>query len=176
MGWRDRDYAKWTDEERSRFLGSSMRTDTLPPAQTSSPPTQTRGGLIRPGAGIAILVSGVLFGLGHFPTSHPIFSSLHFQLPGLSATPSLQSTGTISGPRSAALGSTLTLNGTAPPGNGLVTIEGSYDGGQTWQTLSSVESTNGAYTAQISLNERGTLEIRTLFADGSQDVGSITVA
>jgi hypothetical protein len=23
MGWRDRDYAKWTDEERGRFLSSS---------------------------------------------------------------------------------------------------------------------------------------------------------
>jgi hypothetical protein len=28
VGWQERDWAKWTDEERSRYLGSSTRADT----------------------------------------------------------------------------------------------------------------------------------------------------
>jgi hypothetical protein len=28
VGWQERDWARWTDEERSRYLGSSTRVDT----------------------------------------------------------------------------------------------------------------------------------------------------
>jgi len=169
VGWRDREYAKWTDEERNRFLGSGM--------PNLSHPSRARGGLIRPGAGLAILVTAVLLALGHFPTSHPIAPTLRFRIPGLSeAPPPIRTSGTIEGLTSAALGSTLSLRGAAPKGNGPVTVEGSYDGGRTWQTLSTVDSNDGGYAAQVSLNRRGTLEIRIVFADGSQATGSVTVS
>jgi len=83
--------------------------------------------------------------------------------------------GTINGPHTATLGSTLTLSGTAPPGNGRVTLEGSYDDGRTWQTLSTVESAHGRYATKIALHRRGQLQMRIVFADGSTAAGSILV-
>lgn len=174
MGWRDRDYAKWTEEERERFLGPGASNQDLFGGQGG---LARASGLLRPGAALAILVTGALL-LAQFPSRHPILSPLHISLPGShpvsSGTPSAP-TGKISGPSTAAPGSTLTLHGTAPLGNGPVTIEGSYDGGQTWQTLSRVTSANGSYTAQVALSHRGFLQIRIVFADGSQAVGSVNV-
>lgn len=83
--------------------------------------------------------------------------------------------GTISGPHTATVGSTLSLSGTAPPGDGPVTVEGSYDGGQTWEMLSSVASAQERYTTQIALDRRGQLQLRIVFDDGSSTAGSIMV-
>lgn len=174
MGWRDRDYAKWTDEERSRFLGSRIGNVEVPiPRDTGFAPR--RSGLVRPGASAAILVAGVLFALGRFPAGHPLVPSLRLGEQSPSAT-AIQPAETITGPSTATLGSTLDLHGSAPPGNGAVTIEGSYDGGQSWLTLATVPSFDGTYAAQVPLSERGILQIRVSFADGSQAFGSVDVA
>lgn len=179
MGWRDRDYAKWTDEERRRFYGSgSTSAGSSPFNGYGSPRPGTRTGLFRPGMGAAILVSGAVFALGHFPRSHPLVPLLHFRMPGLTSATApgvIRPTGTIDTPSTASVGSTLTFRGTAPPGNGLVTVQGSYDGGQTWQTLSRVNSVGGSYSAEITLKQRGTLQIQILFSDGSKAVGSVNV-
>lgn len=180
MGWRDRDYAKWTDEERKRFYGSATAPSNPGVfGDYEAPRRATGSGLLRPGVGAAILVSGAVFALGHFPRSHPLVPLLHFRMPGLQSATApgvIRPTGTINTPSTASVGSTLTFHGTAPLGNGPVTIEGSYDGGQTWQTLSSVDSANGSYAAAITLGQRGTLQLRILFADGSKSVGSVNVA
>jgi hypothetical protein len=166
MAWTDRDYAKWTDEERDRFYG-----------QGSVGARRSPGVVLRRGVGWAIIASAVLFGLGHFPSGHPILPVPHFSLRGShSSTASTRPVGPISMPSTAALGSTFTFRGTAPPGNGPVAVEGSYDGGQTWRTLSTVSSANGSYAAEITLRERGTLQIRIRFADGSEAVGSLVVS
>src|SRR5262249_28756414 len=151
MGWQDREYAKWTVEERRRFFGHDSRPNNPRPSPFGpfGPPQSTgQNGVLRRGVGPAILVSGVLIALGHFPASHPILPMLQFRLPGLSsAAPNeIRPTGTINTPGTATVGSTLTLNGAAPQGNGPVTVEGSHDGGQTWQTLTSVTSANGSYS------------------------------
>lgn len=179
MGWRDRDYAKWTDEERRRFYGSgSPHAGSSPLDGYGSPRPATRTGLFRPGVGAAILVSVAVFALGHVPRSHPLVPLLHFRMPGLnsaSAPAVIRPTGTINTPGTASVGSTLTFHGTAPPGNGPVTVEGSYDGGQTWQILSSVNSVGGSYAAEITLRQRGLLQIQILFSDGSKAVGAVNV-
>lgn len=175
MGWQDRDYAKWTDEERRRFLGSgSPRFD--------GPRTAPRpgGSLLRPGAGLAIVVTAGIVTLGQLPAGHPLLPRLHFGIPGLTtAAPALQApvtqTGTISGPGTAALGSTLTLRGSAPPATERVTVEGSYDGGRIWLVLSTTQSANGSYATQIVLNRRGLLRLKILFANGASTVGSVLV-
>ena len=166
MGWTERDYAKWTDEERDRFYG-----------RPSSPGGPRSSRIFRGGAGLAVFASAVVFGLGHFPVRHPILPLLHFTLPGShSSADATRPVGTISLPATAAFGSRLAFHGTAPPGNGPVTVEGSYDGGETWQTLSSVGSVDGGYAAEITLNERGTLQIRIRLADGSEAFGSLVVS
>lgn len=176
MGWRERDYAKWTDEERRRFLGS---TTSLAPYLGYAPAGgETGRRLIRPGAGLAVLVSAGLLALGQLPAGHPIAPLLHFTLPALqSGLPALPSppTSTIAGPSSVSFGSTLSLHGSAPPGNGAVIVDGSYDGGRAWQRLATVASVDGNYSADVPLDEHGLLQIRITFADGSHAVGSVTV-
>jgi hypothetical protein len=165
MGWTERDYARWTKEERERFYGGGAAGSNV-----------TAGCVFRRGIGPAVLASGVLFAVGHFPTGHPILPFLRFSAPASRSSVTLiRPTGTIDTPSTAPVGSTLTFRGSAPPGDGPVTVEGSYDGSQTWQVLSSVGSADGTYAAQITLGQRGLLQIKILFADGSQSVGSIAV-
>lgn len=52
MGWQDRDWAKWTDEERARFYGSGRRTSK----RATLAPTTTRDRSIS-GVFLAVVVS-----------------------------------------------------------------------------------------------------------------------
>jgi hypothetical protein len=165
MGWSSRDYAQWTDEERERFYGGAAPGASATPSRIFSR-----------GIGPAIIASGLLFALGHYPAGHPILPFLHFTLPASHSSVSpIRPTGTISTPSTATIGSTLTFHGTAQPGNGPVTVEGSYDGGQTWETLTNAASANGSYAARVTLSQRGLLQIRIVFADGSQALGAVSV-
>jgi hypothetical protein len=53
VGWQDRDWAKWTDEERARFVGSSTHHSTW----DERPRAVGRASAIRPGAFLAVIVS-----------------------------------------------------------------------------------------------------------------------
>lgn len=82
MGWRERDYARWTDEERRRFLGST----TL--ARAGSPSTRrASSGLVAPGVSFAVLASAALLAAGHLPRNHPLIPALNFKLPPLAHHP-----------------------------------------------------------------------------------------
>src|SRR5438067_8615768 len=72
MGWRERDYARFTRAERERFYGA----DAVPRRRPSGRATCTGG------AGLAVAVSGLLFLLGQVPKGHPIVPALHFHVPG----------------------------------------------------------------------------------------------
>jgi hypothetical protein len=61
MGWQDRDYARWTDEERRRFLGVG--------ASRASASRRSVG--VSECATVAVLVSAAVFALGHLPRGHP---------------------------------------------------------------------------------------------------------
>src|ERR671939_1407780 len=76
MGWREREYARFTRAERERLYGPA----TAP----------RRGGgrgsgraACTGGAGLAVAVSGLLFLLGHVPKGHPVVPALHFRIPGV---------------------------------------------------------------------------------------------
>jgi hypothetical protein len=155
MGWQDRDYAKWTDHERRRYYGFGS--------------VSPRRGLLRPGAGLAVLAS-LAIALGQLPLHHPLVPALHF---GGAIAPRASSVGTISGVSTATVGSHLTLHGSAPAG--AVTVQGSYDGGRTWTTLSSVQSIGGTYTATVQLAQRGDLSLKVIYANGSTATGSVVV-
>src|SRR5690348_12417003 len=115
MGWRDRDYAKWTNEERRRFYGSGDSGYRATRSSYATGPGQGRlfGPRIgvAPGAFLAVIVSLlVTLALGQLPRSHPLIPALHFTLPGVSgAAPpgAIRPTGTINTPGTATLGSTL---------------------------------------------------------------------
>src|SRR4051812_40979995 len=84
MGWRDRDYARWTDEERRRFLGSNLSASSS--SRSYTPHREGfRIGVVQ-GAFLAISVSALLFLVGHVPGSHPLVPALDFRLPFPSST------------------------------------------------------------------------------------------
>jgi hypothetical protein len=176
MGWRDRDYARWTEAERRRFLGSGP---SFPAGRSySAAPRQARlfrtGPRLRtaPAASVAVLASlALVVFLGQLPRSHPLVPVLHFTTSGHAAS----STDTISLPSSLPLGSYLTLHGQVPTGEtGLVTIEGAYAQGP-WQLLATVPVTDGSYQAQILLNQPGALQLRTTLPDGHRSLGDVRV-
>ncbi|HZD86536.1 MAG TPA: hypothetical protein VE088_00855 [Gaiellaceae bacterium] len=178
MGWRDRDYAKWTDEERRRFLGTPAGGNR----SGGSAPGARRVGVL-PGAGLAIAVSAAAFALGQLPRGHPIVPALHFDIPSIGShtpTPASASSGEarlgkIRLPRRAHRGGFLTIQGQMPPGVlGTVSLEGAY-GRPPWHLLAAVPSQNGSYRARIPLTGTGLLHVRITFPDGRRAVGAMRV-
>lgn len=169
MGWRDRDYAKWTDDERSRFYG----TGSTPSTRGSSLGTRVRP---VPGALMAVLVSLVVaLGLGQLPRAHPLVPALHFALPGLATNSVSAEVGRISIARRLPLGSFLTLRGEVPAGeSGTVTVGGAYTR-PPWRLLGAVPTSNGRYEIRIRLNHRGLLHLRVTYPDGHRSVGETRV-
>jgi hypothetical protein len=177
VGWQDRDYARWTTEERRRFLGSDAPVAATATRPSTPRPTGTQAAVL------AVAVSAALFALGHLPRGHPLVPAFHFNLLARStvrAQPqsSFQVTepqvGKLHGPRAARIGSFLTVSGSLPPGTaGSVSVEGTY--GHGWQTLVLVSTGASSYTARIPLARRGLLHLRIVYPDGSRSVGSIRV-
>jgi hypothetical protein len=182
MGWRDRDYAKWTDEERRRFLGSSATARSSPRAAVT-----TRGAagarftrsVFRAGTGLAVAASAGVFALGQLPRGHPLLSQLHVALPSLhhiGQKPAAASEVTrIALPRTAAVGFFLTLQGQLPAGeSGMVSVEGASVR-PPWQLLAAVPAKDGAYTARVRLTRKGLFHLRVTYPDGHRSTGQIRV-
>jgi len=169
IGWRDRDYARWTDEERRRFLGS-------PDSATASGGTSRRGRIRAHGAGWAVGASAVVFALGYIPRGHPLLPALHFRIPiSRYSAPEAKPRLRLTGPAIVRRGSFLTFHGRVPSGHeGAVVIRGSLDGG-TWRTLAIADGNGGTYRARILLSRRGHLRLRVLFRGGVEEVGSVRV-
>ena len=170
MGWRDRDYAKWTDEERRRFLGSSAPTAARP---------RSAGSTFRAGAALAIATSTALLALGQIPRGHPLLPAFHFTLPSLHRAaqklPTAPTIERITLPRTATSGSFLTLRGQLAGGkSGTVSIEGATIR-PPWRLLAAVPATDGSYTARIRLSHTGFLHLRISYPDGHHSIGSIRV-
>jgi hypothetical protein len=183
VGWRDRDYARWTDEERRRFLGSSVSSSSRGRPASAPHVLGPRLGVAQ-GASLAVIVSAVLFLLGHVPQNHPLIAALHFNIPrpprlthGSSSSPGLGKIGfgKISLARSAQLGSYLTFHGQLPSGeSGTVIVEGAYRR-PPWQLFAAVSAQAGSYAARIHLTRAGLLHVRLTYPDGHRSVGSIRV-
>jgi hypothetical protein len=162
MGWPGRDYARWTDEERRRFLGAGG------PRRSTASATRR----LRDGASAAILVSAAILALGHLPKGHPLVPSLRFSLPHSSRH--VSGLGKIAVPRHGLLGSSLTLSGTFSGADGrVVRVEETYGGG--WRVVRRAEIRDGRYATTVRLERRGLLHLRLVYPDGSRAVGSIRV-
>jgi hypothetical protein len=178
MGWRERDYARWTDEERRRFLGSSA---SHPASASSCSATASSRNRVRPvnAALLAVLVSAGIFLLGHVPSNHPLIPALNFGVPSLHDSPKASSTGATLGkitlPRVVRIGSSLTLRGHLPRGEaGTVSVEGVYRR-PPWRLLAAVPARGSTYTARIRLAGTGLLHLRVTYPDGHRTVGSLRV-
>ena len=170
MGWRERDYAKWTDDERRRFLDSRA---------SAGASRAGGGGILRAGAGFAILASTLLLALGQLPRGHPLLPSFHFSVPSLHRTTPSPNTGAtvarVALPRTATLGSFLTIHGQLPAGeSGTVSVDGAYRR-PPWRLLAAVPAMDGSYTARLRLRHKGLLHLRIHYPDGNRSTGSIRV-
>jgi len=178
MGWQQRDYARWTDEERRRFLGSGGSA----PARAGSATGETRR-FFRAGVGVAVAASAALFALGHFPRNHPLVPALNFAIPKIGpgsssparATADRDSVGRIRLPTRARVGGFLTIHGQLPTDEaGTVSVEGAFSR-PPWRLLAAVASTSGSYRARIQLTRLGLLHLRVTYPDGHRAVGSMRV-
>jgi hypothetical protein len=171
VGWRDRDYARWSPEERNRFLGSSGST---------AAPSSSRS-VLRPGAAAAVAVSAAILVAGNLPRGHPLVPALHVNIstqhktaPRSVPRPTI-SIGKIKGPSVGRVGGFLTLRGQLPAGEtGTISVDGAFRH-PPWRTLATVPTDGGAYIARIPLNQRGLLHLRVTYPDGHRAVGTIHV-
>ncbi|HJU36332.1 MAG TPA: hypothetical protein VJ716_02810 [Gaiellaceae bacterium] len=169
MGWRDRDYAKWTAHERRRFYGDG----STPSTRGSSLGTRVRP---VPSALTAVLVSLVVaLALGQLPREHPLIPALHFNLQSSAPNSVPAGVGRITIARRLPVGSFLTLHGGVPSGeSGTVTVEGAYTR-PPWNLLAAVPVKDGTYEARIQLNHKGLLHLRVTYPDGHRSVGETRV-
>ena len=164
MGWQEREYARWTDAERRRYLGTGASRRAA---------AEPRFGF-RQGASLAVLASAAVLVLGNLPRGHALVPALHFRLPLPHASRHVPALGKISLPRHARAGSSLTLTGRLSGADGrIIVVEGTYRDG--WRVVGRSEVRGGSYSANVPLARRGLFHLRVLYPDGSRAVGSIRV-
>jgi hypothetical protein len=169
MGWRERDYARWTRGERRRFFGSA------------SGGASRRGPTVGGGVALAAAISVAALALGNYPRSHPILPVLHVGAGAPAApadapiVPTHAPTVRLAGPGVVPAHSLVTFHGDVPTGDeGAVRVLGSFDGGP-WRRLAVADGSSGRYLARIALDRPGTMRIRIVFRDGAEAVKTLRV-
>ena len=190
MGWRERDWAKWTDAERERFLGSSRPSargaERPPPARWSPKSTsgpkrhirrQTIGGLIL-AAALVTNYTGVLNNLSLQHTVNAVTTlTPYLRLPRTPATTTTRSPHytTMGGPSSVRRGTYMTVTGTLPPGeSGPIIVEGQWESGP-WYELASTNVSNGGFRVRYALPRPGIVHVRLALPNGNYAVKTIDV-
>jgi hypothetical protein len=162
MGWRERDYARFTDAERRSYLGARARGR----AATGS------GGIrLARGAGAAVVASAALFLVGHVPRGHPLVPALGFRLP----LPTHKGASHLGLPTESALGSVLTIHGHLDGYDGrFVTLEGRWND-PTWIALGQAQLAGSGFSIPVSLTQGGLLTLRLRYPNGAVATGETTV-
>jgi hypothetical protein len=149
VGWRDRDYARFTDDERRILYGTDRPSRRGGSDYTVPGQGRLFGSRGRPLSGIfaAVIVSLlVALGLGQLPRSHPLIPQLHLGFPSLS-NPAKPTALVL--PSRLPVGSYLSLHGRlGSDETGTVTVEGAYGRGP-WQVLATGRRTK-AHTRHAS--------------------------
>lgn len=191
MGWRERDWAKWTDAERERFLGSSRSSargpERPPPARWSPKGTggperhirrQTIGGLIL-AAALVTNYTGVLNNLSPQHTANTVTTPTpYLRLPQTrptTVTPPSPRYTTMGGPSSVRRGTYMTVTGTLPQGeSGPIIVEGQWESGP-WYELASTNASNGGFRVRYALPRPGVVHVRLALPNGNYAVKTIDV-
>jgi hypothetical protein len=199
MGWRDRDWAKFTDEEWRALIGRRSSRN-LPPSHegashrtvsTSVPRRRTkRAGGRRALRTIGLLVfcvaatAAILGGMivtGHVPgaNSQPNAATPITLHPVASVPPVVDRTlpprvTRITGTRLLDYGGSLTLSGHHTPTSGTISVRGRWGSGA-WITFAVASASRRSYSFRIPLTHRGVLHLRVVYPDGSSSVGTYQV-
>jgi hypothetical protein len=183
VGWRERDWAKFTDKERKALWGGGGHGEAFSTAGRGSgaPPREWRGRTWGPApwASLAALVLLVVFLLGQLPRDNPLVPKLHIEIPGISdAIGALDEPQVfrLEGPKVFQQGGVYTIAGrTEPSGTGMVRVDTHWNA-QPWRTVYAAPlSAGGTYQADIPLDKMGRLNIRVTLPSGDQVRGSLRV-
>ena len=173
MPWQERDWAKWTDEERDRYLGTSGS-----PGGTRRPPVR-RSGLNQPlSNGRAILAFAAIAAFVayavHSGLRLPNLSVIDRTSPAVKIAPPkrLPMTGL---PRTLRRGTYVTSRGTLGPNvSGPVIVEGRWGSGP-WYRLASANAKKGTYRVRYLLDRPGFVHLRIALPDGNYLVATTRV-
>jgi hypothetical protein len=173
MPWQERDWAKWTDEERNRFLGTSGNrggggTTTRPPADGSVLNRPLSKETRSPSAGQA---QGLVV-----PTPEPVLPSpKRATKPPPAARVSPPKHRSMQLPSSLRRGTSVTSSGTLGTNvSGPVIVKGRWGSGP-WYRLASANATNGAYRVRYLLDRPGLVHLRIALPDGNYLVGTVRI-
>jgi hypothetical protein len=194
MGWRDRDWAKWSDDEFKRFYGSS---DSVRSTSTGAAPPWTGGRTRRRRRHpflralflllIAVLVTCGL--MGAYAAGVRLPSLARNRAPAVIVPPVVPIVTPapaqpappraryfkMTGPTVVPRGSYMTSSGTLTPGvSGPVIVEGRWGSGR-WYRLATTNATNGAYRVRYLLANPGVVHVRLALPDGNFLVATIHV-
>ena len=167
MGWRERDWAKLTDEERRPLYGTSG---------SAAPLAGGRFGA-RGGATLAVAISAALFLVGQLPSGDPLVPALHVGLPSIgSDKATAQRVHKLNLPAVSSRGSRIVITGQiADRKAGRGEILGHWNA-QPWKRLGSFDvGRDGTYTTTIKLSRTGMLNIRMTFPSGEVATGATRV-
>jgi hypothetical protein len=184
MPWEERDWAKWTDEERDRYLGTAVRR-----SGGASRPAVGRSRLNGPVSrnqtilAFALIAMFAFFAVHHalkLPTPDPT-SVLGGPTPPLSKGPPA---GNVLQPRRDPIpdlpptmrrGTYVTSWGTLGRDvSGVLVVEGRWGSGP-WYRLATAPVTNGRYRVRYFLDKPGILHLRIALPDGNYLVARIRV-
>ena len=188
VSWHERDWAKWTDEERRRFFGTTRSTSG--PSQRSIPQRHGKRRSVRETvAALILLAAAVVYSSGalnHSRQSTIIPTSsgpgptpyLRLQHPSPTTTtptvPSPRYT-TMSGPSSVPRGTYMTVTGTLPRGeSGPVVVEGQWNSGP-WYELASTNTSHTGFRVRYALPRPGVVHVRLALPNGNYAVKTIDV-
>jgi hypothetical protein len=176
VGWRERDWARFTDAEWEAIYGRSPKPVAAQESAWTPPRGSTRSAL-RPGVGFAIAVSVAVLLAGQFPRGHPLVPALHINMPGSSsATPASPRQFPLNIPSTATYGSTLTINGTDVGGtSGQVVAMGRWNGGPPTTLASTALAADHSWSLPLSMNQQGTLAVTIELPSGNSLAGTVAV-
>jgi hypothetical protein len=171
MGWRERDWAKYADEEREALWGGTGAGD---PASVPRGPTRSAT-TVRTTAAIAALVSLALFTLGQLPRGNPLLPALHIDWPDASVAGEPH-VFRLDAPKRARRGGLLTISGrTNPESTGDARIDVHW-GARPWHTVGREPvGPGGTYHVKVRLSKVGMLNVRVRLPNGDLVRGSVLV-
>ena len=188
MGWLERDWAKWTDAERRRYLGTTRSTSRRPARVSSKAVSRRRPRREFLAALVLIAAVAVQYGGALEHSSHPTASiSFSGSVPrsnrllrntsptSTTAMPPSPRYTTMNGPSSVTRGTYMTVTGVLHPGeSGPIVVEGQWESGP-WYELASTHASDGGFRLRYRLARPGIVHVRLALPDGDYAAKTIDV-
>jgi len=166
VGWRDRDWAKFTGDDWDAIYG--FEPNALQSVPRRRRVTRQRARRLAELAIGALVVAAIgFFAYQHRPaTTHAYGISPMIPFTPAKALPIAPArSGTITGSGVLHYGGGVMLSGSHPSMTGVIRVLGRWNG-SAWQTLGTLDTAPTTYRMSVQLTERGRLQVRIVFPNG----------